>query len=64
MKKFTIYVQNTRLLDTVLTEIRGQIPCFISREYVGKIFSKVEVTCREEDSDFVVSRLVAVMLLS
>ena len=64
MKKFTIYVPNTRLLDTVLAEITDRVPCFVNREYVEMNFSKVEVTCREEDTDFVLTRLTAVALLS
>lgn len=64
MKRYTIYVPNTRLLDTVLEEITNQIPSFVNREYVEMNYSKVEVTCRKEDSDFVLTRLTAVALLS
>lgn len=65
MKKFTIYIHNTRLLDVMLAEITDQIPCFINREYAGgKSFSKIEVACREEDYNFVATRLSAAILLS
>ena len=62
MKKFTIYAPNTCLLDTIIGEIANQIPCFINREYVEMDYSKVEVTCREEDTDFVLNRLTVVTL--
>lgn len=64
MKKFTIYAPNTCLLDTIIGEITNQIPCFVNREYVEMDCSKVEVICREEDTDFVLTRLTAVVLLS
>jgi hypothetical protein len=64
MKKFTIYVPNTRLLETVIEEMTNKISCFIDREYVEMNYSKVEVTCRAEDSDYVLSCLTAVALLS
>lgn len=64
MKKFTIYAPNTRLLDTIIEEITNQVPCFVNREYVEMDCSKVEVTCREEDTDFVITRLAAIVLLS
>lgn len=64
MKRYTIYTSNTRLLETIIAEMRSTIPCFIDRECIEMDFSKVTVTCREEDSDYVRFCLTAVLLLS
>jgi len=64
MKRYTIYTPNTRLLDTIIAEMTNSIPCFIDRECIEMDYSKVTVTCREEDSDYVRSCLTAVLLLS
>jgi hypothetical protein len=64
MKRFTIYAPNTRILDTVIREITDAIPSFVEFEPVEMDFLKVEVTCREEDTDFVLRELTAITLLS
>lgn len=64
MKKFTIYAPNSRLLETIIDEITDEIPSFVEFEPVEMNFLKVEVTCREEDANFVLRELTAIALLS
>lgn len=49
MKKETYYIENTKMLDQILSVLRELIPCFIEREYIEMNFSEISITARRED---------------
>lgn len=63
MTRFEVYARNGALLEYTLKELDA-VPCFVNREYVEMDCSKLTVTCRVEDADFVYSRLFALAIMS
>jgi len=49
MREKSWYIKNTPELNDYLEEIKMNVPCFITREYVEMDYSKVSILAREED---------------
>lgn len=49
MKKGTYYIENTVMLDHILSVLKELIPCFVEREYIEMNYSEITVTARAED---------------
>lgn len=57
MTKTVFYLPNHPMLDQVLADIKERIPCFVEREYIEMDFSKVTITFRNEDAEWVLTTL-------
>ena len=62
MTKIVYYIpNNSKFLDDTFAHLVDAIPCFINREYIEMDYSKVTITARKEDIDYVVSMLAPFM---
>ena len=49
MRKGTYYIENSAILDHILSVVKELIPCFVEREYIEMNYSQITITARAED---------------
>jgi hypothetical protein len=50
MNRYTVYIENTNTNEAIIESLIDRVPCFVTRTYVEMDSSKLEITCRAEDS--------------